>query len=80
MFYIGLYSEKLEKIFLSAIIRPKVLIFGIQHHLVNFYQVCLNYAPGTKNGPAPGVSCFTLAYIVKNMKNISSLKPYGLDS
>ena len=23
------------------------------------YQVCSNYAPGAKNGPTPGVTCFT---------------------
>ena len=32
MFYIGLYREKHEKIFLSETIRPRALIFGILHH------------------------------------------------
>ena len=34
MFYIG-YIWKHEKIFLSEIIRPTVLIFGMSHHLVD---------------------------------------------
>ena len=29
MFYIGLYREKHDKIFLSETIRPRVLIFGM---------------------------------------------------
>ena len=48
MFYIDLYCEKHENIFLSETIRLRVLIFGMLHHLVNLYQVCSNYAPGTK--------------------------------
>ena len=55
----GLYSEKCEKIFLSETTRPRVLIFGMKHHLVDLYQVCLNYIPRAKNGPVPGVICFT---------------------
>ena len=43
----------------------RALIFGMQHHLVDLYQVCSNYAPGAKNGPATGVKCFTWAYIGK---------------
>ena len=29
------------------------MIFGMNHHLVDLYQVCSNYPPGTKNCPAP---------------------------
>ena len=48
MLYIGLDREKHEKIFLSETIRPRAMIFGMyRHHLVD-------YAPGAKNGPAPG--------------------------
>ena len=50
MFYIVLYREKHEKIFLSETKRPRALIFGMKHHIVNIYQVCSNYIPGTKNG------------------------------
>ena len=32
----------------------RALIFSIKHHLVNLYQVCSNYTPGVKNGPAGG--------------------------
>ena len=52
---------------LSETIRPRAMIFGIWHHLVD-------YAPGAKNGPAPGVTYFTLAYIGKNIKKSSCLK------
>ena len=55
MFYIGLYREKHRKIFLSGTIRPRSLIFGIKHHLVDFLQVSSNYAPGAKVDPTPGV-------------------------
>ena len=49
--YIGLYIGKnIEKIFLSETIRPRALIFGMKHHLVDLYQVCSKYAPGDKNG------------------------------
>ena len=54
MFYIGLYSEKHEKIFLFETIWPRVLIFSMYHHLVYLFQVCSNYAPGAENGPTPG--------------------------
>ena len=42
------------KICLSETIRPRALVFGMLHHLVDFYQVCSNYAPVTKNSPASG--------------------------
>ena len=50
MFYIVLYREKHEKIFLSETIRLRALIFGMYHHLVDLFQVCSNNALGTKNG------------------------------
>ena len=56
MFYIGLYREKHEKIFLSETIRHRALIFGMYHDLVDLYQVCSNYATGAKIGPTPGVA------------------------
>ena len=63
MLYIGLNREKHEKIFLSETIWPRAMIFGMyRHHLVD-------YAPGAKNGPAPGVTSFTLAYIGRTSKN-----------
>ena len=37
VFYIGIYREKYEKIFLSETIRPKALIFGMKHNLINLY-------------------------------------------
>ena len=44
---------KHEKVFLSETTRPRALIFGMKHHLVNLNHVCSNYA---KSGPAPGVT------------------------
>ena len=63
MFYIGLYREQHEKIFLSETTRPRFLIFVMymQYHLVDLYQVCSNYSPGAKNGPGSGFTCFTKA-------------------
>ena len=74
MFYLGLYRGKCEKIFLSETTRPRTLIFGIQHH-----QVCSNYTPGAKNGPAPGVKLFDIGLYRENVKKSSCLKPQGLE-
>ena len=75
MFYIGLYREKDETIFLTEATMPRALIFGLKHQLVNLYQVCSNYISGAKNGPAPGVTYYTQAYIGKTLKKSSCLKP-----
>ena len=79
MLYIDIYREKHEKILWSETTRPRALIFGMKHYLVNLYRVGSNYIPGAKNDPAPGVTYFTLAYIGKNIKKSSCLKPYGLE-
>ena len=47
MLYIGLNREKHEKIFLSETIRPRTMILGMSHHLVD-------YAPGAKMAPLRG--------------------------
>ena len=70
MFYISLYREKHEKIFLSGTIWPRALIFGMKHHLVDSYQLCSNNAPGDQKWLHPVVTCFTQAYIGRNMKKI----------
>ena len=67
------YMEKHEKIFLSETIWHRTLIFGMNHHLVDLYQVCLIMPPWPKM-----VTCFTYAYIGRNMKK-SCLKPQGLE-
>ena len=74
--YIGLFGENHEKI-LSETTRPRALIFGMKHHIVTLYQICSNYFAWVKNGPSPGITCFTLAYIGKNLKK-SRLKSYGI--
>ena len=63
MFYIGLYSDNHKRIFLSKTICQRALIIDIKQPLVHLYQVCSNYAPLAQNGPALGVTCFTLDYI-----------------
>ena len=69
MFYIGLYREQHKQIYLSEATRPKGLIFGMQYHLVDLYQVCSNYSPGAKNGTAPGFTYFILAHTCIVKKN-----------
>ena len=56
--------------------RRKALIFGMWHNLKDFYQVYSNYAPRTINGPTAGV---TLVYKVKTIKQVSCVKPQGLE-
>ena len=50
MFHIGLFREKHENIFLFEATRPRDLIFGVKHYLVDVYQVCSSYISGAKNG------------------------------
>ena len=56
IFYIGLYREIHQKIFLSETIRLRALIFGLWHHLVDLYQVFSNYALGVKMAPCKGLA------------------------
>ena len=75
MFYISCYRKKHEKI-LSETVRPRALIFAMYYLLVDLYQVCSNYAPGAKNGPALRAHVLhNKAYIEKHMKKSSRLKP-----
>ena len=68
MFYIGLYGEQHEKIFLSETTRPRALISGMKHHLVKLYQVCSNYIPGAKKA-RPRVHMFYIdLYMGKHEK------------
>ena len=47
---------------------------------MDLYQVCSNYAPCAKNGPVPGVTCFTsIGLYRENMKKSSCLKPQELE-
>ena len=45
---------------------PRALIFSMQLHLVDFYQLCSNYAPGTKNGPA--LASYVLHRLIKEKR------------
>ena len=77
MFYIGLYRENHEKIFLSETTRRRALIFGMKHHLVFLCQVFFsNYMRGARNGPTSGVTCVflhrpTFVYREKHEKILS---------
>ena len=46
--------KNMKKIFLSETICPRVMILCIQHHLVDLYQLCSNYAPWANNGSPRG--------------------------
>ena len=70
MFYIGLYMEKHEKIFLSETIRLIALIFGMKHHLVDSTK----YIPGAKYGLPQGSHVLHRPIYGKNMKKSSCLK------
>ena len=48
------FQDETLNIFLSETTRPRGLIFVMKHHLVILYQVCSNYAPVDRNGPARG--------------------------
>ena len=69
----------MKKIFLSETTRPRALIFGMKHHLVDLYQDCSIYAPGIKNETAPGGQMFCIDLYKENMKKSYCLKPQGLD-
>ena len=68
MLNIGLNREKHEKFSLSETARPRALIFGMQHHSVNLYQICSNYVPRAKNSPASGHMLYIGLYREKHEK------------
>ena len=45
------YIGKTVMFFCQKPTSPRVLIFGMWHHLVNFHQVCSKFVPGAINGP-----------------------------
>ena len=76
--YIGLYRETHEKNFLSKTTRPRALIFGMKHHLVNFYQVWSNLSLGPKMAPPPESHVLHRHIKGKHEKYVC-LKSYGLE-
>ena len=46
-------------IFLCENRRPGPLVFETYFYLVDRNQDCSHYSHGVKNGPTPGVACFT---------------------
>ena len=77
MFYKGLYRKR--KKILPEATRPRALIFGMKHHLVDLYQVCSNNAPGWK-WPCPRGHIFYVGLYRKHMKTYFCLKQSGLES
>ena len=61
----------MKKNFLSETTRPRAVILGMKHHLVDLNQVCSNDAPGTKNGLTPGGHMFCIDLYRENMKILS---------
>ena len=80
MFYIGLYRENMVEVHWLMLhtkyqgSRP----CGFRQEDFLFYHVCSNYAPGSKNGSAPGVTFYKGLYR-ENMKKSSLLKPQGIE-
>ena len=60
MFYIGLYKEKYEQIFLSKTIRLGALIFGMWHYLVETTKFVQIKPLGPKMAPTWGHSVYIL--------------------
>ena len=48
--------------------RLRALIFGMDHHLVDFYQVCSNYIPGPKMAHPRGSMFYIGIYKEKHDK------------
>ena len=48
----------------SSCLKLQALVksLDILYHLVDLNQVCSNYAPGGKNGPAPGGPMFSIVF------------------
>ena len=67
---IPICKEKHEQIFLSKTTRPRALILGMKHHLVNPYQLCSNNPLG---------HMFYIGLYRENMKKSSCLKSYVLE-
>ena len=63
----GLARGHMFEKFLPETTRPKVLIFGMYHHLVDLYRVCSNYTPGAHNGPVPRGHMFNIGLYRENM-------------
>ena len=63
-------DDNFKKIFWPKTIMPRALIFGMKHQLVDLYQVCSNYTPGAKNGPAPRGHMFNIGFNGENIKTL----------
>ena len=71
MFYIGLYRENHEIIFLSETTRHRALIFGMLYPLVNLYQVFLKIISlGPKMDPPWSHMFYIGLYIEKHIEKI----------
>ena len=59
----------------SETIRPRALIYGMVHDLVDLYQVCSNYLTGAKIAQLLWGHMFYIGLYRENMKKSSVLKP-----
>ena len=58
--------------------RPRALIFGMWHHLLELFKDCSNYGPRVKIGLSPGARSVTYAYIVKKIFFFETERPRAL--
>ena len=72
-------KKKTSKFFLSETGTLRVLIFGILHFLVDFFQVCSYDASRIKTGPAPEHHKFEHRNKEGKLQNSSSLKLEGIN-
>ena len=80
-------GKDIKKIILSETTSHRALVFCMKHHLVDAYQVCSNYAPGTQKRPVLGSHVLhrlifgknVLKVLVKVLSDPSSKLFGGLD-
>ena len=72
-------KRKFLKIFLCQTVRARAFMFGVQHHLVAFYQNTSNYGPGVENSPMLWVLVFHIEIKKDIFKKSSCPKPQGLE-
>ena len=56
--------------------QPRNLIFGMQNHLVDLYQVCSNYGPEAKNSPLLESQVLCKFFHKKNLNQTTSPRVY----
>ena len=67
------------KILFSEARRPRALIFGMWHLLVDHYEECSCNVPGVKTGPSPGVTSLKHRNKEGQLQKSSSLELEGAE-